>query len=66
MNCGHECFKIGGPWIDVDPNCPFHGYEAQANEKCANSHREEIYEMIENAEDLGDIKIILRELLEMI
>lgn len=20
-----ECYKIGGPFIDVDPNCPVHG-----------------------------------------
>ena len=24
MSC--ECYKIGGPWIAEDPNCPTHGY----------------------------------------
>lgn len=24
-----DCYKIGGPWIDVDPECSEHGYEAQ-------------------------------------
>lgn len=27
MSC--ECYKIGGPWISFDPNCPQHGYDAQ-------------------------------------
>jgi len=21
-----RCYEIGGPWIDVDPNCPIHGH----------------------------------------
>lgn len=28
-----ECYQIGGPWISFDPECPTHGYEAQAREK---------------------------------
>lgn len=27
MSC--DCYKIGGPWIAEDPNCPVHGTEAQ-------------------------------------
>lgn len=37
MSCPYECNVIGGPWIDVNPTCPFHGYEAQE----ANKRREE-------------------------
>lgn len=22
--CGNECYKIDGPWITYDPNCPVH------------------------------------------
>lgn len=22
--CRNECYKIGGPWITFDPNCPVH------------------------------------------
>lgn len=25
-----ECYKIGGPWIAEDPDCPVHGQEAVA------------------------------------
>lgn len=28
-----ECYKIGGPWITFDPDCPEHGYAAQDREK---------------------------------
>ena len=31
MSC--ECYKIGGPFIAEDPNCPFHGTEAQMREE---------------------------------
>lgn len=30
MSC--ECFKIGGPFIGADPECPAHGIEAQAEQ----------------------------------
>ena len=73
MKCGHRCFEIGGPWIDADPNCPFHGYEAQAKEKRAHteeslitSKKEELFQLIHDAEDLYDIKNVLLELAELI
>lgn len=25
MDCGHECFMIGGPYIAENPDCPVHG-----------------------------------------
>jgi hypothetical protein len=25
IDCGHECYRIGGPWITYDPSCPVHG-----------------------------------------
>ena len=38
MRC--ECYRIGGPFIAEDPNCPIHGYEAQAREKEEKAYRE--------------------------
>lgn len=29
MQCGRQCYVIGGPWITVDPDCPVHGTEAE-------------------------------------
>lgn len=31
MSC--DCYKIGGPWITYDPNCPAHGDEARRERK---------------------------------
>lgn len=31
MSC--DCYKIGGPWIAEDPDCPAHGREAQRRER---------------------------------
>ena len=25
MLCEYECYKIGGPWISENPDCPEHG-----------------------------------------
>ena len=38
MRC--ECYRVGGPFIAEDPNCPIHGYEAQAREKEERAYRE--------------------------
>ena len=43
MRC--ECYRIGGPFIAEDPNCPIHGYEAQAREKEERAYRESEEEM---------------------
>ena len=24
-----DCYKVGGPWIAEDPDCPIHGNDAQ-------------------------------------
>lgn len=31
MSC--QCYQIGGPFISFDPDCPAHGYAAQAEER---------------------------------
>ena len=38
MRC--ECYRVGGPFIAEDPDCPIHGHEAQAREKEETAHRE--------------------------
>lgn len=32
MGCDRGCYTVGGPWVDFDPNCPQHGYQAQRDE----------------------------------
>ena len=36
-----ECYRIGGPFIAEDPDCPIHGREAQEREKLATAEKEE-------------------------
>ena len=40
-SCGRGCGVIGGPWIDHDPACPFHGHEARLRE----DEHEEVVEL---------------------
>lgn len=58
-----ECFKIGGPFIAEDPNCPIHGREAQQRER---DHEDEIASLNRKIEILaaaiGDLAEIVRDL----
>jgi hypothetical protein len=51
MACVYECNKIGGPWIDVNPMCPFHGYEAQKEERAREEGEERTRRYIEALRD---------------
>jgi hypothetical protein len=44
MSC--DCYKIGGPFIAEDPNCPVHGREAQAEEKRHAAELEDLHSQI--------------------
>ena len=34
-----ECYTVGGPWIDYDPDCPVHGNDARRfREEAENDH----------------------------
>jgi len=44
MSC--DCYKIGGPFIAEDPDCPVHGREAQAKERRHNTEREDLQAQI--------------------
>ena len=37
-----ECYRIGGPFIAEDPDCPVHGWEAQQRDKWAAIEKEEV------------------------
>lgn len=61
MNCGHECYKIGGPWIAEDPNCPVHGQEAQR-------YYDELYVLemrVEEAETIAALRGAMIELIHL-
>ena len=39
-----ECYKVGGPFIAEDPECPEHGYAAQRQNDIAQQDREALEE----------------------
>lgn len=41
-----ECYKIGGPFIAEDPDCPVHGTEAQAARREREEEREDLLRQI--------------------
>jgi uncharacterized Zn finger protein (UPF0148 family) len=45
MSC--DCYKIGGPFIAEDPDCPIHGREAQAREREAADRDRGIQEQLD-------------------
>jgi hypothetical protein len=45
-----ECYKIGGPWISFDPDCPAHGLEAQEREAEREADREALLQRIATLE----------------
>ena len=51
MSCEYRCYEVGGPWIDVDPNCPFHGYEAQRQRELAEAQKQEMEDRIIELEE---------------
>lgn len=46
-----ECYKIGGPFIAEDPECPVHGYEAQRDEKERREREADTEDRISRLED---------------
>lgn len=57
-----DCYRIGGPWIAEDPNCPTHGIEAQHRRAAASRLRDRV----SSANDVEDLKELLLEILDLI
>lgn len=65
---GCDCYRIGGPFIAEDPDCPIHGREAQEREKQERIEREareeERDELVARITSLEDEVRALRRLVE--
>jgi hypothetical protein len=64
MSCEHRCYEMGGPWITVDPDCPIHGTDAQAEQYARDERKESIHCRIREAETVEDLKLILHAVVE--
>lgn len=49
-----ECYKIGGPFIAEDPDCPAHGREAQRRERERDDARDVALVALRKARQLVD------------
>lgn len=68
MSC--DCYRVGGPFIAEDPDCPIHGYEAQVREKQEAADREareeECAELVSRIASLEEEVRALRHLVEQL
>ena len=49
-----ECYKIGGPFIAEDPDCPIHGTEAQWEREQREMERQTLEERVALLEEIAD------------
>lgn len=45
-----DCYKIGGPFIAEDPDCPIHGREAQQEREYQNGQYDSLQMQIDDLE----------------
>lgn len=53
-----DCYKVGGPWVAEDPDCPVHGRDAQLRdqwredkEQAMQDQIDDLYRRIQRLED---------------
>jgi hypothetical protein len=62
-----ECYKIGGPWIAEDPDCPVHGYAAQREREIQEQDRESLEDRIRALEEMVEHQgRLIRELTALV
>lgn len=55
-----ECYKIGGPFIAEDPNCPVHGWAAVQEREERESREHSLIERVEQLEEqISEIQALL-------
>lgn len=47
---GCDCYRIGGPFIAEDPDCPIHGHEAQRRERIEQEARNRVEDRLSELE----------------
>lgn len=45
-----DCYKVGGPWVAEDPDCPVHGREAQMRQEWQEEKEQEMEGRIQRLE----------------
>lgn len=60
MSC--ECYRIGGPWVAEDPNCPSHGVEAQERSRKMDRLRSKV----NTVSTVEEARELIHEILDLI
>jgi len=63
-NC--ECFRIGGPFIGADPNCPAHGTQATDRRERIEHLEEQLFKLSNNGKIEPDVWSVLQALLNLV
>lgn len=45
-----DCYKVGGPWIAEDPDCPVHGRDAQLRDQWEEEKAQAVEERFQHLE----------------
>ena len=61
-----DCYRIGGPFIAEDPDCPTHGTEARAAQRERDASLTFIKKQLESATDVTDLRDVIANLLTLI
>ncbi len=61
MDCGHECYRVGGPWIAENPACPIHGADGQRHDR----DLDQLSEQVEQAESIEELRELMLEMIEI-
>lgn len=61
---GCDCFRIGGPWIGANPQCPRHGDAAVAEQTAREARISQLRARVNSAKNTRQLKALLLEILD--
>jgi len=62
VNCGYECYQVGGPWIAENPACPIHGHDRQRRDRDLDV----LQSKISDAETVEELRALMLEMIALI
>ena len=64
---GCDCYKVGGPFIAEDPDCPIHGREAQLRESQYNQEKADLNDRVAHLEEtVVELQVEIRRLASLL
>ena len=66
MRCGYHCHEVGGPYIAENPDCPVHGYQAQAEADRREELRDRLRQAVAEAQTMDEVKAVINDVLDLL